>query len=61
VFYPWDILDTSKLDEDQIKRVQESRELRGIPIAIDQIVKSYGIPIGDKAKREWEKFRRETC
>jgi len=30
----------------------------GIPMAIDTIVKAYGIPIGDKAKREWEKFRR---
>ena len=57
VFYPWDILDTSKLDNDQIKGVQESRELRGIPIAIDAIVKSYGIPIGDEAIEEWEKFK----
>lgn len=58
VFYPWDILDTSKLDDAQIKRVQESRELRGIPIAIDAIVKSYGIPIGDDAIDEWDEFRK---
>ena len=58
VFYPWDILDTSKLDDNQRKRVQISREQRGIPLGIDQIVKSYGIPIGDKAKRQWDKFRK---
>ena len=34
------------------------REEMGIPIAIDVIVKSYGIPVGDKAKREWERFRK---
>ena len=28
-----------------------------IPLAIDTIVKSYGIPVGDKAKREWQRFR----
>ena len=57
-YYPWDILDTSKLSEGDRKIIQEFREQMGIPIAIDSIVKSYGIPIGDKAKREWEKFRR---
>ena len=71
-YYPWDITDTSKLHdieingdngkeiltkETQIARVQQLREQKGIPIAIDTIVKSYGIPIGDKAKREWQKFR----
>ena len=57
-YYPWDILDTSKLTPEQRTQVQIFREQMGIPIDIDKIVKSYGIPIGDKAKREWEKFRR---
>jgi len=57
-YYPWDILDTTKLSEGDRLVVQRFREEMGIPIAIDSIVKSYGIPIGDKAKREWEKFRR---
>lgn len=57
-YYPWDILDTSKLKPEDAVKIQIFREQMGIPIAIDQIVKSYGIPIGDKAKREWEKFRR---
>ena len=57
-YYPWDILDTSKLNQKDRVVIQKFREQMGIPIAIDQIVKSYGIPIGDKAKREWEKFRR---
>ena len=56
-YYPWDILDTSKLDDDQKERVQYFREQQGIPIAIDAIVKSYGIPIGDKALREWKRFK----
>ena len=56
--YPWDITDTSKLKSKDAEVIQQFREQRGIPIAIDQIVKSYGIPIGDKAKREWERFRR---
>jgi hypothetical protein len=38
--------------------IQKFREMMGIPIAIDTIVKSYGIPIGDKAKRQWDKFRK---
>ena len=58
MYYPWDILDTSKLTPEEKSMIQKFREEMGIPIAIDQIVKSYGIPIGDKAKREWEKFRR---
>ena len=57
-YYPWDILDTSKLNQKERSIIQQFREQMGIPIAIDQIVKSYGIPIGDKAKRQWEKFRR---
>jgi len=56
-YYPWDILDTTKLSEGDRVTVQKFREEMGIPIAIDQIVKSYGIPIGDKAKREWERFK----
>lgn len=56
-FHPWDILDTSKLTPEQRAEVQKSREERDIPIAIDQIVKRYGIPIGDKAKREWQRFK----
>lgn len=56
-YYPWDILDTSKLNAEERGVIQLFREQMGIPIAIDQIVKSYGIPIGDKAKREWERFR----
>ena len=56
--YPWDILDTSKLTPEKAAEIQMFREQMGIPIAIDAIVKSYGIPIGDKAKRQWDKFRR---
>ena len=56
-YYPWDILDTSKLSKEDATKIQMFREQMGIPIAIDAIVKSYGIPIGDKAKREWNKFR----
>ena len=56
--YPWDILDTSKLNDNECGIIRRFREEMGIPIAIDTIVKSYGIPIGDKAKREWERFRR---
>lgn len=59
-YYPWDILDTSKLNEHDRTVIQQFREQMGIPLAIDQIVKSYGIPIGDKAKREWERFRRSS-
>ena len=57
-YYPWDILDIDKLTPEQAIIIQRFRDEMGIPIAIDRIVKSYGIPIGDKAKREWEKFRR---
>ena len=60
-YYPWDILDIDKLTPEQAIVIQRFRDEMGVPIAIDRIVKSYGIPIGDKAKREWEKFRRETC
>ena len=60
-YYPWDILDIDKLTPEQAIVIQRFRDEMGIPIAIDRIVKSYGIPIGDKAKREWEKFRREIC
>jgi len=56
-YYPWDILDTSKLTEKEKVTIQMFREQMGIPINIDEIVKMYGIPIGDKAKREWNKFR----
>lgn len=58
-YYPWDISDTSKMTPEDAAKVQLFREQMGIPIAIDQIVKSYGIPIGDKAKREWDKFRKK--
>jgi hypothetical protein len=57
-YYPWDILDTTKLNPKEQAVIHQFREEMGIPIAIDVIVKSYGIPIGDKAKREWERFRR---
>ena len=57
-YYPWDILDTSKLTAEERVSIQQFREQMGIPIDIDKIVKNYGIPIGDKAKREWERFRR---
>lgn len=56
-YYPWDIQDTSKLSKEDAMKIQLFREQMGIPIAIDRIVKSYGIPVGDKAKREWERFR----
>lgn len=56
-FYPWDIVDTSKLTPEMVGLVQQSREERELPIAMDRIVKAYGIPIGDKAKREWERFK----
>ena len=58
MYYPWDILDTSKMTPEDKAVIQAFRDEMGIPIAIDSIVKSYGIPIGEKAKREWEKFRR---
>lgn len=58
--YPWDIMDTSQMSDEDAERIQRFREEMGIPIAIDMIVKSYGIPIGDKAKREWERFRRSN-
>ncbi|MBR3213190.1 MAG: primase C-terminal domain-containing protein [Methanosphaera sp.] len=57
-YYPWDILDTSKMTPEDAAEIQKFREMMGIPIAIDTIVKSYGIPIGDKAKRQWDKFRK---
>lgn len=57
--YPWDIMDTSKMKKEDAQRIQLFREQMGVPIAIDSIVKSYGIPVGDKAKREWEKFRQK--
>ncbi len=56
-YYPWDILDTSKLNDEDKGVIQRFREEMGIPLAIDTIVKSYGIPVGDKAKREWQRFR----
>ena len=56
-YYPWDILDTSKLSEGDRLVVQHFREQMSIPINIDTIVKAYGIPVGDKAKREWMKFK----
>ena len=56
-YYPWDILDTSKLSKEDVGKIQLFREQMDIPIAIDRIVKSYGIPIGDKAKREWQRFK----
>ena len=56
-YYPWDILDTSKLAPEERVTIQQFREEMGIPIAIDSIVKSYGIPVGDKAKREWQRFK----
>ncbi len=59
-YYPWDIMDTSKMKPEDMMTIHRFREEMGIPIAIDAIVKSYGIPIGDKAKREWEKFRRSS-
>lgn len=73
-YYPWDIVDTEKLHdiiiedgdekkiltkEEQKIKIELFREQMGIPIAIDKTVKSYGIPIGDKAKREWEKFKKK--
>ena len=70
IFYPWDIEDTSKIQdkinengeverkkEDIVNSILISREQRGIPLGIDTIVKAYGIPIGDKAKREWQRFK----
>ena len=60
VYYPWDILDTRKLTNEEQASIHQFREEMGIPIAIDEIVKLYGIPIGDKAKREWERFRRSS-
>ena len=58
-YYPWDIEDTSKLTEEEKARVHMFREQMGISPGIDEIVKLYGIPIGDKAKREWEKFKKK--
>ena len=70
-FYPWDIEDLSRITDvvddkgnvvrkkqDIIASIQQSRESRGIPIGIDLIVKNYGIPIGDKALREWQRFKK---
>ena len=56
-YHPWDILDTSKLKPEDAVKVQIFREQMGIPITIDRIVKSYGIPIGDEARDEWEQFK----
>ena len=58
--YPWDILDTTQMPDEDAVSIQRFREEMGIPIAIDVIVKSYGIPVGDKAKREWERFRKQN-
>ena len=58
-YYPWDILDTSKMNPKDRMVIQQFREQMGIPIAIDNIVKNYVISIGDKAKREWQRFKGE--
>ena len=68
VFYPWDIVDTNTIEdihlengeirkkEDIIKSILISREMRGLPLGIDRIVKSHGIPIGDDAWEEYTQF-----
>jgi len=58
-YYPWDILDTSKMTEENREKIQRFREEMGIPMAIDAIVKAYGIPIGKEARDEWENFKEE--
>jgi len=58
--YPWDILDTTKMNPENAARIRRFREEMGIPIDIDIIVKKHGISIGNKAKEEFDKFKEEN-
>jgi len=57
--YVWDILDTSKLSESDALKVKLLREEKGIPVNIDELLKLRGIPIGDEALNEWNKYKEE--
>ena len=50
-------------DEEVEKRrnnIYRFRQENDVNINIDRIVKNYGIPIGDKAKNEWERFKKRN-
>lgn len=51
--YPWEILDTSKLSQDQVDDIWKLRMSKGINPRIDVVLKLKGIPIGDEAYEIW--------
>lgn len=58
--YLWEIMDTSKLDSDQVERVHELRDEKGMSTIIDEVLKLKGLPIGDEAYMLWENFRSDN-
>ena len=58
-YYLWDILDTSKLSDDDKLRVQMLRENKGVNPMIDEVIKLRGFPVGDEALRLFMNYLNE--
>ncbi len=56
--YPWDIEDTTLMNETQKKDVLELREQKGMNPIIDTVLKLRGIKIGDEALKEYKEYLR---
>lgn len=54
--FPWDIMDTSLLSEEDAETIRKFHILKGINPKIDVVLKMQGIPIGDEALKEWTAY-----
>lgn len=55
--YLWDIIDTSELTEEDKMKVMLLRESKGIDPLIDEVIKGYGVPVGDAALQDYLTYK----
>ena len=57
--YLWDVIDTSLLNDDDKMKVMLLRESKGVDPNIDDVIKSYGVPVDTPAWNDYCEYYRE--
>lgn len=58
--YLWDIIDTSLLNSDDKMKVMMLRESKGVDPNIDEVIKSYGVPVDEEAWNDYVNYYNEV-
>ena len=52
-------MDTSKLNESEKMKVMLLRESKGIDPLLDEVIKGYGVPVGDAALQDYLNYKND--